>query len=356
MKIDPAEAPPPPLSRTATLLRLAGIGATLALLGGGFAYAAGWLAPGRLSPDRIIHALTPPGVDPTGHRRNHAKGICFTGTFEASGAGIRLSTAPMLAAGRYPVTGRFAIATPNSGAPDASGRVRSMAIRITAPDGQEWRTGMNSMPVFPFSTPEAFYGQLEAARVDPTTGRPDPQAMPRFFASHPEAAPFLAWAGSAPWTLSYADQGYNSLNAFLFTDASGATRAVRWSMEATIEPTPVPQQELAAHGPDFLSADLTTRLRSGPLRWRLVATVAAPGDPVEDPTKAWPAGREQVELGTLTVEQDQPEANGPCRDINYDPLVLPTGMAPSADRILLARSPAYANSFRRREAEQGGGP
>ncbi len=122
-----------------------------------FAYTAGWLSPGRLTPARIVDALGERGGDPLGHRRNHSKGICFTGHLEANGAGARLSTAPMLACGRYPVIGRFAIATGNPEAEDASGRVRSMAIRITAPDGQEWRSGMNDSPMFVVGTPEAFY-------------------------------------------------------------------------------------------------------------------------------------------------------------------------------------------------------
>jgi catalase len=85
----------------------------------------------------------------------------------------------------------------------------------------------------------------------------------------------------------------------------------------------------------------------------VVVTVAEPGDPVEDPTRAWPAEREQVPVGTLIVEQAEAEATGPCRDLNFDPLVLPAGIEPSEDPILLARSPTYADSFNRREAEAG---
>lgn len=38
--------------------------------------------------------------------------------------------------------------------------------------------------------------------------------------------------------------------------------------------------------------------------------------------------------------------------MNFDPLVLPTGVAPTADPILRARSAAYAESYRRRAKEQ----
>src|SRR5215468_4898305 len=73
-----------------------------------FAYTAGWLSPQRLTPDKLVDAFTPPGdKPPLGHRRNHAKGICFTGVFEANGAGSALSHAQVFARGQYPVLGRF---------------------------------------------------------------------------------------------------------------------------------------------------------------------------------------------------------------------------------------------------------
>jgi catalase len=37
-----------------------------------------------------------------------------------------------------------------------------------------------------------------------------------------------------------------------------------------------------------------------------------------------------------------------CRDISFDPLILPTGIEPSADPLLQARADAYAESLRRR--------
>jgi catalase len=105
-----------------------------------FAYAGGWLTPGRLIPTRMVAALSDRDGNPLGHRRNHSKGICFIGVFEANGAASQYSVAPMLVAGRYPVVGRFAIAVGNPDASDVMGRVKSMAVRIVSPNGQEWRS------------------------------------------------------------------------------------------------------------------------------------------------------------------------------------------------------------------------
>src|ERR1700683_1105085 len=44
-----------------------------------FAYTAGWFSPHRLTADKMVDAFNPPTGAPLGHRKNHAKGICFTG-------------------------------------------------------------------------------------------------------------------------------------------------------------------------------------------------------------------------------------------------------------------------------------
>ena len=122
-----------------------------------FAYTAGWFSPERLTPNKVVDAFAPPGGPALGHRRNHAKGICFTGVFEANGAGSALSKAPVFLRGQYPIVGRFNLASPNLNAPDATVRVRGMGLQITTPDGQVWRTAMIDAPFFPVSTPQALY-------------------------------------------------------------------------------------------------------------------------------------------------------------------------------------------------------
>jgi catalase len=53
----------------------------------------------------------------------------------------------------------------------------------------------------------------------------------------------------------------------------------------------------------------------------------------------------------LTIDSIESEDTSPTRDINFDPLVLPDGIAPSDDPLLSARSAAYSQSFTRREGE-----
>src|SRR3546814_18523830 len=86
----------------------------------------------------------------------------------------------------------------------------------------------------------------------------------------------------------------------------------------------------------------------------MTITVAAPGDITNNATVAWPADRQSIEAGTLTITAAQPEESGACRDITFDPTILPDGIALSDDPLLSPRSAAYAPSFGRRAVEAPG--
>ncbi|SDS98720.1 catalase [Pseudomonas asplenii] len=341
---------PPPLSGTSKVLRLSAIAVVVAALAGAFGYVSGRLDPQRLTPGRIVDTLEHNSGHYPGLRRNHAKGVCVAGYFESSNEARPYSIAKVFSEGSVPVEGRFALPGGNPYAPDSSVPIRSLGLRFILANGQQWRTGMNSMPVFPVSTPQAFYEQLKAAAPDPATGKPNPAAMAAFFAAHPETGPFLQWVKTAKPSASYATESYNALNAFYLVNAAGQRQAVRWGF------VPVSQDEpgaVAPAGADFLEKDLVQRLAAGPLKWQLRMTLANPGDPIDDASKAWTGEHKVLNAGTLVLESTQPQDSGDCRDINYDPLVLPSGIEASADPLLAARSAAYASSYLRRTSEVG---
>ncbi len=66
------------------------------------------------------------------------------------------------------------------------------------PDGEQWRTAMVNLPVFPDSTPQGFYDRMLASRPVPDTGKPDPAAMAAFLADHPETAAAMKIIKQAP--------------------------------------------------------------------------------------------------------------------------------------------------------------
>jgi catalase len=339
------------------MIRWVAFGVIVAAVVGAFAYTGGWFSPRRLTPARFIDTFEKVnGIHP-GFRRNHAKGVCVTGFFESNGNGVRLSKAVIFRPGRVQVIGRFALAGGNPYAPDAAATVRSMAVLFMLPDGEQWRTGINNIPVFAVSTPQAFRDQLIAFKADPATGSPNPVKVKEFLTKYPDSARAIANIKSHPPSSGFADSTYNSLNAFRFIDAAGNSTPVRWSMvpeQPVVESGAAPS---ASQGKNYLFDALIRRINQPsqpPLQWRLLITIGQPGDPTNDATIAWPDNREHVDSGVLTIDHIESEQTGACRDINYDPLVLPWGIAPSDDPLLSARSAAYSQSFTRRAGETKG--
>ncbi|ACB94912.1 catalase family peroxidase [Beijerinckia indica] len=348
----PSKSAPAPLSSTALVLRFGVIGAIVCAGAAAFAYAGGWFSPARLTPSRLIETFQEVNGFYPGFRRNHAKGICFSGHFESNGQGADLSKASLFAPGRVtPVTGRFALAGGQPYAADAETTVRSMAVRFRLDNGEEWRTGMNDIPVFAVNTPEAFRDQLLAGRKDPATGKPDPAAMAAFLAAHPETARAAALIKARSISSGFDDDTYNGLNTFLFVNSAGVATPVRWSMVPIAPFISEEPEKTVKIDKDFLFVDLINEAGDHPLQWRLVVMVGKPGDPTMDATLPWPSEREHRELGSLTIESLQDEADGRCRDVNFDPLILPQGIEASDDPLLSARSAVYSQSFTRREGE-----
>jgi len=341
---------PPGLSRTAKLARLALIGAVLAAVAGAFAYLGGWLTPNELSPARFTDGFEQVnGVHP-GFRRNHAKGLGVSGFFESNGEGVRLSKATVFRPGRVPVIGRFSLGGGQPYQADKPDTVRGLGLQFALPDGEFWRTAMVNLPVFPFRTPEAFYEQMLASKPDLETGKPDPEKMQAFLARHPETERVLTFLKGQPVPSGFENSTFHSLNAFRFTNAAGESAAVRWLVKPE-----QPFEAAAAQPPvsdkNYLFDALIAQVSRRPLRWHLLVSVGQPGDPTNDSTIAWPEGRETVDVGTLTLDRAESDENGPATGINFDPLVLPAGIAPSDDPLLSARSAVYSQSFTRRAGE-----
>jgi catalase len=323
----------------------------IAGIAGLFLYAGGWFAPHKLSPEVMINTFEQVnGVHP-GFRRNHSKGVGISGYFESNDNGAALSKAVIFVPGRVPVIGRFALAAGQPYVADEAHTVRSMAILFKLPDGEEWRSGMNDIPVFPVNSAQGFYDLLTASAPDPATGKPDPDKMKGLFVKHPEIAKALHLILGQPVSSGFANSTYNSLNAFRFINAEGKGIPVRWSMVPVQPFKPVDASQPEKANTNYLFDALIADIHARPLQWHLIVTLGQPGDPTDDATIPWPSDRQQVDVGTLTINQIESEDTSPARDINFDPLILPDGISGSDDPLLSARSAAYSESFTRREGE-----
>ncbi len=311
----------------------------------------GWFSPNALTPARFVDAFERTGGVHSGFRRNHAKGVGVSGYFESNGQGARLSKALVFRPGRVPVIGRFSFGGGVPNVVDGPNMVRGLGLLFWLPDGEEWRTAMINLPVFPFQTPQAFYDNLVASQPDPKTGKPDPEKMAAFAASHPATVRALGIIQSHAPSSGFDNTAFNSLNAFRFIDAAGKSIPVRWTL-APVQPfTAAIAAATAQTEKNYMFDELIASILQHPLQWHLIITIGQPGDPTNDATVAWPDGREQMDVGMLTLDHIESEETSPARDINFDPLVLPSGMASSDDPLLSARSAIYSQSFTRRAGE-----
>jgi catalase len=281
-----------------------------------------------------------------GIRANHAKGIVAEGSFVPTGAGKVLSSAALFRSGELPVVARFSDATGVPDIPDGdpSANLHGMAVRFTLPDGSELDLVVNALAFFPVATAEDFLALLQAVKASGPNA-PKPTPLERFVAEHPTVPAAVA---SVQTPTSFARETYNGVNAFVFVAEDGTRRPFRFKIEPVDGAEHLTAAEAKAKAPDFLVAELGPRLAAGPAAFRLSATLAAAGDPLDDATKPWPADRETVELGTITLTKVAADSAAAEKELLFLPTNLIDGIEASDDPLIQARTDAYAVSFGRR--------
>ncbi len=290
-----------------------------------------------------------------GYRRAHGKGICFDGTYHSNGAAAALSKATVFAKSDIPAIGRFSIGSGNPHAADNSTATVSMALLLSAADHSQWRMKLNNFPYFPTRNAEGFLAQQKAFKPVPATGKPDPALVEAFLKEYPEARKSIEQKARMPLTGSFSGAEFYVVNAFILRAANGQEQPVRWSMRPHSKFISLTKEQRDQAGHDFLFKDIKKRLAEGPLYWDLVLQLAEPGDPVNDPSQPWPKERKEVIAGTLEVKNVTEQVNGVCRDINFDPTLVPPGIELSDDPVLAARAGIYSQSYNARLREIGFG-
>jgi len=236
--------------------------------------------------------------------------------------------------------------------PDTARNARGLAIEFRLPDGSRQHMTMLNTPVFGAAQAATFNDMIIAGKPDPKTGKPDPQKLRDFLASHPDAmaqADFLS-AHNPP--ANYFNSAFYSVHTFKFIDAKRVEHLVRWRFIPQDGEKSLSASALQSAPHDFLEQGLLERVKHGPAKWDMIVYIGQAGDPVDNPTLAWPESRKHFKAGTLTISQATPQHGAECEKINFDPLVMADGIAPTNDPILLFRSPAYAISFGKRLSGQ----
>lgn len=313
-----------------------------------FAAAPARAEPDSVTPQDVVTALEQAyGVHP-GQRRNHTKGMCALGDFVGTPDAATYSRSALFSGATIPVVARFSLAGGNPNASDTEKTPRGMALEFRLPDGSLQHMTMLNTPMFFATMPKTFFDKMVALKPDPATGKPDPEALKAFAASHPDnkgQADFLAAHNPPP---SYANSSYFGIHTFKFLDKDGKTTLVKWRFVPEDGEKELSDAELTSMPADFLEQALIARTKQGPVRWDMWVTIGESSDPETDPTLLWPKDRKEFRAGTLTMTAAMPQDGAPCKDINYDPLVMSDGIAATDDPILQFRSPSYALSFVKR--------
>ena len=287
----------------------------------------------------------------SGARRSGAKGLCASGYFEGNTVGRNLSSAAVFSGDKVPVVARFSLGGGNAKASDKSRSVRGLALQFNLANGEQWAMANISAPVFFVARPEQFAPFLQARTPDPATGKPDAAKLKAFNDANPETLLQAAYLAKAPIPASYGAVNYWSTNAFEFVNAKGASQFVRWQFMPEQGTLGLTEDQLKTLPDDFLADELRQRVAKSPVTFSFSVQLAETGDVLTDPTKAWPDSRVVVPAGKLVIDKVEAGAGGACENITFNPLVLPRGIKPSADPVLLARAAPYALSLGRRLTE-----
>jgi catalase len=296
--------------------------------------------------EQIVNAMNKLFGQHPGIRANHAKGVVVEGTFTPSRDASALSKAVLFEGKTIPVTARFSDST---GIPDiadgsADANPHGMAVKFHLPDGSDVDIVENSLPFFPVATGEEFRDLLQAiAESGPEASKPT--KLDSFMASHP-AAPRAVGAVQTP--VSFAREIYNGVDAFVFVNAAGKRQPFRFQVAPVDGAAHLSRADAEKQKPDFLVDELPARLANGPVRFRLLAQLAEPGDQTKDPTQPWPAERKMADLGTITLTKAAADNVAAQKALLLLPGNLTDGIEVSDDPLVDVRNQAYALSFSRR--------
>ena len=296
--------------------------------------------------ERLVDVMNQLFGQHAGLRAMHAKGVVVEGSFTPSGKGAALSKAALFQGAATPVIARFSDATGLPAIPDGdpNANPHGLGIRFNLADGGEMDIVANSLKFFPVATGEEFLGLLQAvAASGPDAAKPTP--LEKFVAAHPTVPRALA---STSTPVSFARETYNGINAFVLVDAAGKRQPFRFRLAPVAGEAHLSTEDAARQAPDFLADELRAELAQGPVRFRLLAQLARPGDPTADPSKPWPDDRELVDLGEIALTHPAADNEAAEKELMLLPGNLADGIEPSDDPMIDVRDEAYAVSFGRR--------
>lgn len=305
-------------------------------------------AQDEVAADQVVTAIEGVfGVTP-GERRNHIKGACAVGEFVGSPEAAAYSRSALFSGKPVPVVARLSLAGGNPKAPDTAKSPRGLALEFKLPGNNLQHMTMLNIPIFGAMQPRTFLDLMVASKPDPATGKPDPEKIKLFKATHPDSLAQADYLAKNNPPASYSSSSFWGIHTFKFINRDKKTTLVRWKFVPQDGEKRLTDDELKSSPANFLEQALIERTKKGPVRWDMMVTIGEPGDTEDNPTISWPDSRKQIKAGMLTISSATPQKGAECEKINFDPLVMADGIEATNDPILQFRSQAYAVSFSKR--------
>ena len=138
------------------------------------------------------------------------------------------------------------------------------------------------------------------------------------------------------------------MSAFRFTNAGGASRHGRYRVVPVAGNEYLNDAGAATKTPNFLLDEITARVMSEPVRFRVRVQLAEDGDVTDDSTVRWPEGRQLTKFGEISLTAVAPNNAGEQQQIIFDPIPRVDGIEASADPLFEPRANIYLMSGRRR--------
>ena len=228
---------------------------------------------------------------------------------------------------------------------DDNAKPYGIAIRFGLPDTSFTDIVSISYNGFPAATPEEFLGLLNAVAASGPDA-PKPAPIEKFLDTHPAAKTFVTTPKPTP--VSYGTQSFFGVNSFKFTNAKNVSQFGRYQIVPVGGEKFLTKAQNAQVSATYLMDELPKRLKTTPVKYKLMVQLAKEGDAINDGSITWPNDRKMVELGTLTITSVVSDSLNAQKKLDYNPLVLPDGIEPSEDPVLLTRPGAYGFSIKQR--------
>lgn len=287
----------------------------------------------------------------TGLRRNHTKGVGALGYFIGNPQATRYSRSALFSGKKIEVIARFSVAGGDPEVSDKDLSPRGAGLQFRLPDGELHHMTLLHTPMFFAMLPQTFLDKFIALKIDPESGKPNQAAFKHFLVTHRDNDAQFAFLHHNNPPPSYANCAFFGIHTFRFLDRDDKETIVRFRFQPRDGVEYLSATAFAAASDEFLIPALFERAKHAPIKWDLIVTIGEPGDSLDDPTILWPAGRKEINAGTLVVDRIIPDARAGSYKINFDPLMMSDGVAATNDPVLLFRSPSYAISHERRLRE-----